>query len=386
MTGVLTEFAFAPLRIATAATTSWSRYVAGLNRPASPVEVLADLQTWWSARTEREEPTWAHPSTVLRQWPLARLRDYSTERTAASPEVPTLVLPPQAGHSSCIVDYARDQSQLLTIRDAGLDQLYSLDWIGATEETADAVVEDYVDLLAETVELLGGRVNLVGDCQGGWLAAIYAALHPEQINTLTVAGAPIDFHAGASPLRTWTQLNSALGQLAGAGELAAYQTVVALGGGVQRGANQVLGFKMLEPTAELRRDLALWGDIRDPEQVARYRAFTDWFEWTQDVPGAFYLWIVEHLFLGNELITGELEVGGRRVDLGRIGCPLFLIAGAEDRITPPPQVWPLAEHASTPPDLVHRELVPGGHLGLFMSRESLSEHWTPLMSRVRELS
>ena len=42
----------------------------------------------------------------------------------------------------------------------------------------------------------GGRVNLVGDCQGGWLAAIYAALHPERVNTLTIAGAPIDFHAG----------------------------------------------------------------------------------------------------------------------------------------------------------------------------------------------
>ncbi|MEJ7718849.1 MAG: hypothetical protein WKF31_13125 [Thermoleophilaceae bacterium] len=34
----------------------------------------------------------------------------------------------------------------------------------------------------------GGPVNLVGDRQGGWLAAIYAALHPEQINTLTIAG------------------------------------------------------------------------------------------------------------------------------------------------------------------------------------------------------
>ena len=47
----------------------------------------------------------------------------------------------------------------------------------------------------QSVELLGGRVNLIGDCQGGWLATIYAALHPERVNTLTIAGAPIDFHA-----------------------------------------------------------------------------------------------------------------------------------------------------------------------------------------------
>ena len=46
------------------------------------------------------------------------------------------------------------------------------------------------------VERIGAPVNLVGDCQGGWLAAIYAALHPGRVHTLTVAGAPIDFHAG----------------------------------------------------------------------------------------------------------------------------------------------------------------------------------------------
>ena len=39
-------------------------------------------------------------------------------------------------------------------------------------------------------------MNLIGDCQGGWLAAIYAALYPERVNTLTLAGAPIDFHCG----------------------------------------------------------------------------------------------------------------------------------------------------------------------------------------------
>ena len=42
----------------------------------------------------------------------------------------------------------------------------------------------------------GGRVNLVGDCRGGWLAVVYAGLHPEHVNTLTIGGAPIDTHAG----------------------------------------------------------------------------------------------------------------------------------------------------------------------------------------------
>ena len=51
-------------------------------------------------------------------------------------------------------------------------------------------------MIDRAVEHAGGSVNLIGDCQGGWLATIYAALRPGRINTLTIAGAPIDFHCG----------------------------------------------------------------------------------------------------------------------------------------------------------------------------------------------
>ena len=130
----------------------------------------------------------------VRAWPIARLLDYSAPlRTAA---VPTLVLPPQAGHASSIVDYGRDQSQMMTLRDGGLDRLFAIDWLPATDETADWSIEEYVAVLEEAVQFLGGRVNLVGDCQGGWLALVYAGLHPDQVNTLIIGGAPIDTHAG----------------------------------------------------------------------------------------------------------------------------------------------------------------------------------------------
>ena len=53
--------------------------------------------------------------------------------------------------------------------------------------------------MVEAVGQLGGRVNLVGDCQGGWLAVIYAALHPDTVETLTIAGAPVDFARRRAP-------------------------------------------------------------------------------------------------------------------------------------------------------------------------------------------
>jgi poly(3-hydroxyalkanoate) synthetase len=128
--------------------------------------------------------------------------------------------------------------------------------------------------------------------------------------------------------------------------------------------------------------MQLLANIHDEQHIARYREFEDWFKHTQDIPGAFYLWIVEQLFVHYRLVRGELEVGGERVDLRRIDCPLFLLAGSRDHITPAPQVYALDGATSTPPEDVERRLCASGHLGLFMGRDALREHWAPMMRAV----
>ena len=333
-----------------------------------------DLPRWLELTTTRRAPSWTTPHRVVFDSPLARLRNFSV--TSSTSVVPTLVLPPQAGHDSCIVDYSPEQSQMRTIVSSGLVRAMTLDWKGATRETADASVEDYLDVIDSAVEHCGGRVNLIGDCQGGWLAALYAALCPERINTLTIAGAPIDFHAG-EPV-----IGEVLGQLAPGGRLRFYEALVAAGGGVLKGRHMLAGFIMIQPGAEISRQIELLLHLDDERQVGRYREFEDWFKHTQDIPGAFYLWIVRNLFCDNALIKGELSVRSQNVDLGRIDMPLALLAGATDHITPPDQVFALAEHASTPATLVHREISSGGHLGLFMGHESLRRHWPPLLAEV----
>jgi poly(3-hydroxyalkanoate) synthetase len=146
------------------------------------------------------------------------------------------------------------------------------------------------------------------------------------------------------------------------------------------------GFIAIQPGNEISRQLELLQHLDDPAHVARYAEFEDWFKHTQDIPGAFYLWIVRHLFRDNALIAGTLTLRGQRVRLGRIEMPLFLLAGSSDHITPPPQVFAIACHASTPPELVHRDTTPSGHLGLFMGHRALHEHWPPLLAGVLEHS
>jgi poly(3-hydroxybutyrate) depolymerase len=354
----------------------WS---AALARGATPFDLAREWGRWLEVSTARERPSWSTPHEIVFEAPVARLRDFST----SGPRVrmlPTLVLPPQAGHDSCIVDYSPQQSQMRTILDAGLTRAFTLDWIGASAQTRDATIDDYLDVVDRAVDHAGGRVNLIGDCQGGWLATIYAALFPERINTLTIAGAPIDFHAG-EPV-----IGAVMKRMAPGGDLSVYRALVAAGGGTLKGEHMLAGFILIKPDNEVGRQAQLLANVHDPEHVARYREFEDWFKHTQDIPGAFYLWIVEHLFRDNELVRGELQVGGERVDLASISCPLNLLGGAGDHITPPGQVFALAGAASTPEAEVTRRTTSGGHLGLFMGREALGEHWPPLLAQVARYS
>jgi poly(3-hydroxyalkanoate) synthetase len=332
-----------------------------------------DFPRWIAVTAGRRAPSWTTPHEIVFEDELARLRDFSVSKRRV---VPTLVLPPQAGHDSCIVDYSADQSQMRTILAAGLERTLSLDWVGATRETANTSVEDYIDVVDRAVDHCGGRVNLIGDCQGGWLATIYAALHPERVNTLTIAGAPIDFHAG-EPV-----IHEVMRRVAPDGNLRFYEALVASGGGILQGRHMLAGFILIQPGAEISRQIELLLNLDDASHVARYGEFEDWFKHTQDVPGAFYLWIVRNLFRDNALISGSLEVAGEKVDLSRIDMPLNLLAGATDHITPPDQVFALAAHASTPPELVTRHTSTGGHLGLFMGHEALREHWPRVLSAV----
>ncbi len=346
-----------------------------LQRRATPIDLARDWARWLRVSTERGRPSWSSPHEIVFEAPVARLRDFSTTG-ARSGVVPTLVVPPQAGHDSCIVDYSPQQSQMRRILDAGLTRAFALDWIGATPQTRDATIDDYLAVLDRAVMHAGGQVNLVGDCQGGWLATIYTALAPERVNTLTIAGAPIDFHDG-EPV-----IGAVMQRMAPGGDLSAYRALVAAGGGVLKGDHMLGGFILIKPDNELARQAQLLVHINDSAHVERYQEFEDWFKHTQDIPGAFYLWIVEHLFRDNELVRGELEIGDQYVDLARIECPLNLLAGATDHITPPDQVFALAAAAGTPETEVTRRITTGGHLGLFMGHEALSEHWPPLLEQV----
>ena len=343
-------------------------------RGATPADVLDDAYTWMRLTQNRSDPTWGSPSTVLTESPVARLRDFSPE--GASALVPTLILPPQAGHHSCIVDFNPHQSQVGVGLDNGLDRMFVLEWLEATPATAHCSVEEYVGAVRDAVEHIGGPVHLIGDCQGGWLAAIYAALEPSSVATLTVGASPIDFSAGEGPLNDYVALMSNL-------HVSPYQAMVDAGGGLLRGEAMLAGFIALAPEEEGKKHLDLL--LRDARP--RLRAPLRRVRGLVQVHAGHLrsLLPVDRGAPVHGQRAGCRHARGRR----RAGRP-----GGDHVPGHDPRRLARSHHAArrrrshspthvgTAPEAIRCELVDAGHLGLFMSRAALREHWAPLLAEL----
>jgi poly(3-hydroxyalkanoate) synthetase len=226
--------------------------------------------------------------------------------------------------------------------------------------------DNYLAELVVAIDDLGGRVNLVGLCQGGWMAAMIAARFPDKINSLVLAGSPIDTAAGNGPLRNMIQSSP----------LSFYAELVALGGGLMKGQLMLRGWKNMHPEQHYFKEfIDLYEHIGDRAYLAKEEAFDSWYENPIDLPGRWYLQVIEQLFKENRLAKGQFVGLGRRLDLRNITCPTYLLAGAADDITTPEQVLDAEKYLGTPREQIICETVPGGHIGLFMGSQTLRLHW-----------
>src|SRR6185369_5658759 len=82
----------------------------------------------------------------------------------------------------------------------GCHRLFLTDWRSATADMRHFTIDSYLAELNVAIDEIGAPVDLVGLCQGGWMALVYAARFPDKVRRLVLAGAPVDTDAGESPL------------------------------------------------------------------------------------------------------------------------------------------------------------------------------------------
>lgn len=310
---------------------------------------------------------WTTPNQVIHIQKKEVLRLFTSGKRGN----PLLFVPPEAGHNSKIVDFAPGQSLVQFAMNHYDGDVYVVEKLPAGPEHVDYSLDDCVRSLDLCIQHIGQPVNLVGLCQGGWQSAMYTALHPQRVKALVLAGAPIDFHAG----------EGLISHIAQTMPLAFFETLVSMSGGIMPGALIVSGFKLMNAFDRfIGDDMELFQNIEDTQHIERSRRFSEWYDYTQPLGGRMYLDVVAELFQENKLIEGRLEVLGRRVDLGFIYHPIYLVGGTRDDITPPAQLLAIREHVSS--TFIQEELVDAGHIGVFMQKKVLNSAWKDIFDRL----
>lgn len=202
--------AFWPMAMATALVEEGAElYARNLKFVDEEIKIHEDLR-----------PTLATPNQVRLDLRTMVLRDYGKPGG-----IPTLVDAPHAGHTAVIADYHNGQSLVQTLLANGVDHVALTDWKSASDDMKDLEIDNYLAEIVVAIDDLGGRVNLVGLCQGGWVSAMIAARFPDKVNSLVLAGSPIDTDAGEGPITRMVHESPA----------SFYEELVALGGGLMKG-------------------------------------------------------------------------------------------------------------------------------------------------------
>ena len=283
--------------------------------------------------------------------------------------VPVLVAYGQVGRYT-MTDLQEDRSMLRNLLALGVD-VYAVDWGSPTRSDRWLTFEDYIDgYLDDCVEFIRRRhklpsVNLLGICEGGVFSTCYAALYPERVKNLILTITPIDFHQDQAEgrknhgfLNLWArsltaedvdQLIEANGNLPG--ELMSHI------------------FSQMTPGATLSKyNVGMLDTFEDEKKLLNFLRMEKWLADRPHHPGEAAKQLLVNLYKNNELIRGEFELGGRKVDLGKISMPVLNIYAKEDHIIPPKTTQALGAAVGTRD---YTELgLDGGHVGVFVSGKS----------------
>jgi polyhydroxyalkanoate synthase len=290
-----------------------------------------------------------------------KLTLYRYSPVVKKPLTPPLLIAYALVNRPYMVDLQPDRSLVRNLLKLGVD-VYLIDWgyPGPIERwlTLDDYINGYIDACVDIIrtEHQVDQINLLGICQGGTFSLCYAALHPEKVKNLITMVTPVDFHVPATAscglLNTWCQ------------HLDAGSMVAALGN--IPGDFMNFGYLMLRPFAlNVGKYMDLLDIADDEQKVMNFLRMEKWIFDSPAQAGEAWRQFIEDCYQGNNLVKGELEIGGRTVDLRRIAMPVLNVYAEQDHLVPPASSLALANYVSTEDYSVRS--FPVGHIGMYVS-------------------
>jgi polyhydroxyalkanoate synthase len=345
-----------------------------------PVEPLRTLRRVLNvprlAAMLSKAPAGATPHDVVLTEGTHRLLHYRRETPATYAD--PLLLCYALVNRPYILDLQPDKSVVQQYLRRGFD-VYLIDWGVPTDADRGLRLEDYVDgFLARSVDHVRrahhrASTHLLGYCMGGTMATLHAALAPEKVKTLTLLAAPIDFSGQESLLNLWTRP-----------EQFDVDAVIDAYGNCPAWFLQAC-FLAMNPVGNLlEKNLSLYEQMDQLSAIANYCALERWINDNIPVAGETFRQFVKNLYQQNQLVKGELRLGGRRVDLGRIACPLLLLTASNDHLVAPASTEGIRPHVASR-DVTSMPIA-AGHVGLVVSGKAQKTFWPAATSWLGERS
>ena len=256
--------------------------------------------------------------------------------------------------------------------------VFVLDWAPPKADERHLKFEDYVlDFIPDCIRRVQAEsgeedVTLVGYCFGGVLSLMYAALHPEgPMKNLVCFTTPIDFKK-MGLFQNWSDER--------------YFDVDKLVDGIGNVPPEMIltSFEMLRPASRAVGQIQLWENIWNDEYVKSYRMFDRWATDTLPLAGEYFRQTTKELMWKNSLYTGELTVGGRRIDLGTIKAPVLHAVAQHDHIVP----YEAAKHLIPMIGSQDKEevVLKGGHVSVVAGANAAKRLWPKLDAWLSERS
>jgi pimeloyl-ACP methyl ester carboxylesterase len=306
---------------------------------------------------------------------------------------PYIIIDPRAGHGPGVGGFKDDSGVGVALREGHpvyFVMFYPHPEPGQTLLDICAAEQEFVRKVRK-LHPNSPKPVVVGNCQGGWAAMMLAASDPELTGPLVINGAPMSYWGGA-----WSEGESEnpmryTGGLLGGSWLASLAADI--GGGIFDGADLIQNFQNLNPANTFwEKYYHLFANVdTEPE---RFLEFERWW-------GGFYLfnkkeieWIVQNLFVGNKLRSGEVKGhAGQMLDLREIKSPIVLFASLGDNITPPQQAfnWIADVYSSTEEIKARGQVIVGlmhqdvGHLGIFVSGQVAKKEHAQIVSVLKSI-
>ncbi len=285
---------------------------------------------------------------------------------------PFVIVDPRAGHGPGIGGFKAD-SEIGVALKAG-HPCYFIGFLPnpMPGQTIEDIARAEAIFLKKVIELhpeADGKPCVIGNCQAGWAIMMLAAIAPDLFGPIIIAGSPLSYWAGVhgqNPMRY-------SGGLVGGSWLT--ELTSDLGNGIFDGAWLVQNFENQNPANTLwTKQYNLYSKI--DTEPKRYLDFERWWSGHVNLAAQEIQFIVDKLFIGNNLAAGRIETSdGKTIDLRNIRTPTVVFCSKGDNITPPQQAlgWLLDLYESvddiraygqTIVYTIHESI---GHLGIFVS-------------------